>query len=292
MNITYSTNPHLPKLRARAVELVRLGKSIREVARYFGFNPSTVSRWNRKVPKSGTHAIPTNSSRPHSHPKQLKATVVQRIIELRLILKGRCAEVIHKHLLKEDIKVSLSSVKRTLDRQRLTNKKTKWKKYHYSTERPEAAKPGDLVQIDTVHLMKNESKRIYIYTLLDVCSRWAYALAFEKLSNLNTVKFVRLAEQKAPFNFNCLQSDHGPEFSKLFTKKIKILHRHSRIRKPNDNAHLERFNRTLQDEYVHGVTLNTRSINKGLPDYLKYYNHQRLHLGLNLKTPSEVLQSY
>jgi transposase len=169
MNITYSTNPHLPKLRAKAVEMVRSGKSIRETARYFGFNPSTVSRWNRKVPEGGINAIPTNSSRPLSHPKQLKSSVVQRIVELRLKLKGRCAEVIHKHLEKEDFKVSLSSVKRTLDRQRLTNKKTKWKKYHYSTERPLAAKPGDLVQIDTVHLMKTESKRVYIYTLLDVC---------------------------------------------------------------------------------------------------------------------------
>lgn len=292
MKITYSINPYLPKLRAKAVEMVRSGKSIRETARYFGFDPATVSRWNRKVPKNGSHAIPTQSSRPHSHPKQLKAKVVSRIIELRFALKGRCAEVIHKHLINEGAKVSLSSVKRTLDRQRLTKKKTKWKKLHYQTQRPKAAKPGDLVQIDTVHLMKNQSERMYIYTLLDVYSRWAYAMAFERLSNSNALKFVRLAKEKAPFNFNCLQSDNGPEFSKQFSRRVKILHRHSRIRTPNDNAHLERFNRTLQDECVSKLVLNTKAVNKELSDYLNYYNTQRLHLGLNLKTPSEVLQSY
>src|SRR5438105_549730 len=109
MKITYSTNPHLPKLRAKAVEMVRSGKSIRKTARYFGFDPATVSRWNRKAPMGGVSAIATVSSRPHSHPKQLKTLVVNRIIELRLKLKGRCAEVIHKHLLKEDFKISLSS---------------------------------------------------------------------------------------------------------------------------------------------------------------------------------------
>jgi transposase InsO family protein len=292
MKITYSTNPHLPKLRAKAVEMVRSGKSIRETARYFGFDPASVSRWNRKAPKGGVSAIATLSSRPHSHPKQLKAKLVNRIVELRLSLRGRCAEVIHKHLVKEGLWVSLSSVKRTLDRQRLTKKKTKWKKLHYQTERPKAYKPGDLVQIDTVHLLKNQSERMYIYILLDVCSRWAFALAFERLSNSNALKFVKLAKEKAPFSFNCLQSDNGPEFSKQFSKRVRILHRHSRIRTPNDNAHLERFNRTLQDECVSKVRLNTKTVNKELLSYLNYYNHQRLHLGINLKTPSEVLQSY
>ena len=292
MHITYSTNPHLPRLRAKAVEMLRSGKSLRQVSRHFGFNASTISRWNKRVPKTGAWLIPTKSSRPHHHSKELSPNITNRIVELRRALKGRCAEVIHGHMIRENIRVSLSSVKRTLDRRGMTKKKSPWKKLHYSIKRPEALKPGDLVEVDTIHLMKDEHSRMYIYTLLDVHSRWAYAKAFDKLSNPNSIKFVREARGLAPFKFLCIQSDHGSEFSKRFSKLIKLTHRHARIRKPNDNGHLERFNRTIQDELVSHLTTNVRIINKQLPEYLNYYNTRRLHLGLNLKTPAEVLQRY
>jgi hypothetical protein len=92
------------------------------------------------VPLSGAFLVPTQSSKPHKHPRQLKPEVIKRIVELRLGLKGRCAEVVYEYLQREHIKVSLSSVKRTLDRLGLTKKKTAWKKYHLSTPRPEALK--------------------------------------------------------------------------------------------------------------------------------------------------------
>jgi transposase InsO family protein len=288
MKLTYSTNPYLPELRAKAVDMVRDGKSIREVARYFGFNPATVSRWNQKAPLGGVSSIPTKSSRPHHHPKELDAHVVQRIVDLRLKLKGRCAEVIHEQLKRDGVPVSLSSVKRTLDRRSLTKKKSKWKKLHFQTPRPTPAKPGDLIQVDTVHIMQDEKKRIYIYTLIDLYSRWSYAWAAEKLSTANSILFVNKAKTKAPFVFQVIQSDHGPEFSKLFSKRIQATHRHSRIRAPNDNAHIERFNRTIQDEYLNTLPVDASLINRGLPKYLRYYNQERLHLGINLRTPLEM----
>lgn len=288
MKLTYSTNPHLPRLRAKAVEMVRSGKSMREVARYFGFDPATISRWNKKAGAAGAWVIPTTSSKPHHHPKELDRATVRRIITLRIQLKGRCAEVIHAQLQKEGVPVSLSSVKRTLDRHLLTKKKSPWKKLHFQTPRPSPVKPGDLVQVDTVHIMQTEQKRIYIYTLIDLYSRWSYAWASEKLSTHNSILFVSKARSKAPFTFQCIQSDHGPEFSRLFTKRIKTAHRHSRIRTPNDNAHVERFNRTIQDEFLNRIPVDVKAINRGLPKYLQYYNTERLHLGINLKTPLEM----
>jgi len=289
LGMPYSTNPNLPKIRAQAVEMVRSGKSIRSVARYFGFNPGTVCKWVKRAPVGRVTAIPTRSSKPRSHPKKLKYEIVKRIIDLRIETKGRCSEVIHQLLLNEGIKVSLNSVKRTLRRNYLIKPRSPWKKYHLSGERPKAVKPGDLVQLDTIHVMKDEERRIYIYTLLDVYSRWAYAWASNKISSGNTLKFVQRAESKTNFDFSCLQSDHGPEFSFYFTKMVKTKHRHSRVRKPNDNAHLERFNRTIQNEFLKYLPADVKKINQQLPKYLKYYNEQRLHLGLGLKTPAQML---
>jgi len=284
----YTINPYLPKLRAKAVEMVVQGQSIRQVARYIGVNASTVSRWCKKVPSGGCHLIPTKSSRPKHHPRELNKNVVNRIIEIRKS-NGRCSEVVHQHLLKENINVSLSSVKRTLDRNYLTKKRSPWKRYHKPMERPEVAKPGDLVQLDTIHLMESENSRIYVYTLLDLYSRWSYAKAVKRLSGKQTVSFVKSANKKFFYDFKCLQSDHGPEFSQHFTERVKITHRHSRIRRPNDNAHIERFNRTIQEELLDKLPHNVNVINRYLPKYLKYYNTERLHMGINFKTPSQML---
>jgi transposase InsO family protein len=284
----YTINPKMPKLRIKAVNMVRSGYSIRQVARYFGFCPSTISRWNNKVPLNGMYELPTESPAPKHHPWKTDHGIVNRIIEIRKNT-GRCAEVIHQMLLNENLTVSLSTVKRTLDRQYLTKKKSKWKRWHKYDERPKANNPGDLVQIDTIHLMRNGSKRIYIYTLLDVFSRWAYAWSSDRMSAGLSANFVKRAQVKSPFMFNCVQSDHGPEFSNYFTDRIKIKHRHSRIRKPNDNGHLERFNRTIQNELLRKIPVDVKVINSKLPYYLKYYNTKRLHLGLDLKTPIDIL---
>lgn len=123
--------------------------------------------------------------------------------------------------------------------------------------------------------------------MLDVHSRWAYAYAVRKINSRKTIQFVKQGIKKAPFLPKCLQTDHGPEFSTHFTERIGIKHRHSRVRMPNDNAHLERFNRTIQEECVNKTPKNVCALNKSIAKYLDYYNNERLHLGLGLKTPAD-----
>jgi len=287
----YTTNPQMPKLRARAVKMVRDGQSVSEVARYFGYTKGAVSKWNKKVPVGGAPEIPTQSSRPHHHPNELPAETVDAIIACKKKYR-RCSDVIHQHLLNGGIKVCLNSVKRKLDEAGLIKKRSPWKRLHLPIERPLALKPGDLVIVDTIHLMVSEKKRIYVYTLIDVYSRWCYAWATDRINARNSIKFLAKAQTLACFKFNCIQSDHGSEFSQHFSKRIKTLHRHSRVRKPNDNSYLERFNRTLQDECLRKLPVNVKVFNETLPVYLDYYNDERLHMGINFKTPNQLLKCF
>jgi len=273
----------------KAVLLLEQGWSSRKVARHLGFSQSAIVKWSKRAPDDGRAVIPTKSSKPKSHPKSIDWKIKRRIIELRVKTNGRCSEVIHKMLKNENIAVSQSTVKRVLKRNLMLKEKSPWKKYHLSGERPEALNPGDLVQIDTIHLWLNNRERIYVYTLIDVHSRWTYAYATKRISGGETLKFVRAARKKASFNFNCVQSDHGPEFSKYFTQMIQTRHRHIRVRKPNDNAHIERFNRTIQQELLSQLPREVNVINRHLKGYLRYYNQERLHLGINLLTPWEML---
>ena len=221
--------------------------------------------------------------------------MVWKIFQQRIKTR-RCAEVIHQELINQEIRTSLSSVRRTLDRHGLLKKRSKWKRYHPPVDRPYPLKSGDLVQIDTIHRMISVKKRLYIFVLIDVFSRWVYARAYEKMNGRQTLKFVKEAQENASFKFEMLQSDHGPEFSKWFTSRIEKNHRYTRIGKPNDNAHIERVNRTIQEECLDKLPNDVSKINCELKKYLQYYNHERLHLSLKLKTPfqfiNKVIPSY
>ena len=248
MYMSYSSNPNLPWVRAEAVRLVKQGWSIRKTAKHFGFSHCAVRLWLKKKAVYGQHGrmeIPTQSSRPCHHSKQLKPEMVNAIVEQRL-KHNRCAEVVHRELFNQGIVVSLSSVKRILKREGLIRHRSPWKRWHFSEHRPEAVLAGDLVQIDTIHFIVN-GKMFYVYTIIDVASRWAFAEVTPRINAINSFKFVKEALKVSGFNFKMIQSDHGSEFSSWFTEhlgKLHISHRHSRVRKPNDNGHDERFNRT------------------------------------------------
>lgn len=289
--MSYTTNPQMPKLRARAVREVQLGKSVSEVARYYGYSKSAVSKWCKKVPRAGAHEIPTMSSRPHHHPNELSDDVVEKIIKCKKKY-DRCSEVIHQYLKNDGVVVSLNSVRRKIDQAGLMRKRSPWKRLHLSIHRPEALKPGDLVMVDTIHIMIEPKKRIYIYTLIDVHSRWSYAWAVERIGAAKSVEFIKKAHEAAPFKFNCIQSDNGAEFTQHFTERINMLHRHSRVRKPNDNSYIERFNRTLKEECLRNFQRDVTIFNMALPAYLEFYNTERLHMGIDFKTPNSLVKCF
>lgn len=293
MYMPYTTNPHMPKVRMEAVRLVKYRKwSIRKVARYIGVEPSTISRWCKKDPSGGWYRIPTRSSRPHTSPHALERNIVSAIVAKR-VGRRRCGQVIHQELLRDGIPVSLSSVQRTLERCQLLKKRSPWKRPHDYTPRPEAAYSGALLQLDTVHIIAPDGSRIYIYTLIDLYSRWAYAEVAERIGAEISAQFLMRARHTASFPFMMVQTDHGSEFSTWFTHscwRMGMQHRHSRVRQSNDNAHIERFNRTVQEECLDRTIHTIDAFKKALAEYLPYYNSERLHMGINYQTPLEVLR--
>lgn len=287
-------NPNLPRLRLQAANLVIKQRwSTREVARHVGFDHSTIVRWVAKAKKQNSrYAIPTLSSRPRSHPNRLSSEIVQSILDRRQA-HHRCAEVIHHELTGDGIAVSLSSVKRTLKRHNLVYP-SKWKKWHQYPPRPLPERPGILVEIDSMRdgLRIGDLK---VYALIDVCSRWAQAKAVKRVNSWQSAEFLTEARRSALFQFKTIQTDHGSEFARWFSKRITsagLEHRHTRVRKPTDNSHVERFIGTLQRECLSRIPKSFKSWQREIPEYIRYYNTSRPHMGLDMKTPLEVVQSY
>lgn len=299
--MAYSNNPLLPKARRLAVNLVlKQGLTQAQAARKVGVHRSTIYRWIKKT--KGLHGgafIHTTSSRPHAHPRQLPATVIKRILELRWQLK-RCAAVLHAVLRREGVMVSLASVNRVLARHSLTNS---WhgqpgKQRHKRTPRPRVEAPGDLVQVDTVHFNakwgKSAGVKHYLYTLIDLKTRWVYAWASPRQNPELSAKFVMEAQKLFPYPFKIIQTDNGQEFSKKFEAILNengMQQRRIRLGKKNDNAHIERFNRTIQDECL-GRWPTPSTIQRKIDPYLDFYNNKRLHLGIQCNTPVDVLRRF
>ncbi len=289
--MAYTTNPKAPKVRRDAAQLVlQQGMGVRTVARKYGVSPGTITKWVKKAKKVGIHPIPTRSSRPKHSPKRLSDEVRDKVGKKRIEL-GRSIEVIHHALKEKGVHLGVSSVYRILKSQYLIKTRSKWKRYHPKTPRPLPLSPGDLVQIDTIHLQNQWKEKIYVYTIIDVYSRTAFARCYQKHSTYASLDFLRRAEKVFHFTISCIQSDHGPEFGSHFTRMAGMRHRHSRVRKPNDNAHVERFNRTLQEECLNGIPLNVVKINKALHAYLNYYNTKRHHFSLKFRAPSAILDA-
>ena len=278
----------MPRIRRDAARLYHKGWSARKIGRYFGFHHTAIMKWVKQSRIVGDVPILTRSSEPKKFRKPTNTDIENKICKMRIETK-RCSSVIYEQLKREGVKIGKTTVHRILDRARLLKKKSPWKRIHLHVDRPKALKPGDLVELDTIHLMVGKKKRIYVLTLIDTYSRFAYAKCFERVTAETSAVFLKEAVHVSPFLFSMIQTDHGSEFGPWFVKRVKRNHRYTRIGKPNDNAHIERFNRTLQEECLDRVERNVQKINRALKKYLSYYNNRRIHLGINAMIPMEMV---
>ena len=163
--------------------------------------------------------------------------------------------------------------------------------------RPHVTKPGELVQTDTIHHVDpTTGRRLYYYTVIDLFTRMTHVTVSTQLRQGTAAQAVLAAQRAFGFSFAMVQSDNGPEYGRYFEDQLRhqgIAMRHSRLHRPNDNAHIERFNRTLQEECIghywnRSVPLPSQQAK--LSAWLEYYNTQRVHLGIQLLTPMQMLQ--
>ncbi len=322
--MAYSTNPNLPKVRAIALRmLIAEQLPLLVVARKCGVHRSTIWRWKQKwlqlnenVQLSNPNRpnrtislknkllacrwrILTRSSRPHTHPHTIGSSIVQRILLLRRTL-NRCAEVVWHHATTIDkMIISLSSVRRILRRHHCFDGARKHKVRPDNPKRPAVTRPGELVQTDTIHyICPTTYRRRYVYTVIDLYSRMTYAEVHDRILPGKAAQTVVRAQNYFGFAFRMVQADNGPEFGRYFEQTLRhynIALRHSRLGRPNDNAHIERFNRTIQEECL-GSRISSRvataTLQTKITNYIEFYNTKRVHLSLQYRTPSEMLQRF
>jgi transposase InsO family protein len=153
---------------------------------------------------------------------------------------------------------------------------------------------GDLVELDTIVKFDWGIKR-YIITAVDTQTRYTFAWSYQRTNSKNAKDFFDKLKRVFPYRIKRVQTDNGPEFHRYFKDCLKeqnITHFWNYPSQPYRNGHIEKYNRTIQDEFIdqHTVLLeDPKTFNHKLMDYLIWYNTKRPHWSLGLLSPVDYL---
>jgi hypothetical protein len=143
---------------------------------------------------------------------------------------------------------------------------------------------------DTVERVTNGIKDYFI-SAIDAKMKFSLTIPYKRLNSQNMTDFYFKFKLVYPSIVKTWQTDNGSENLGEFDKQLKIdgvPHLFIYPRCPKIDTYIERYNRTLQDEFIDPnlEEMHDKGVfGQKLSDYLIYYNSQRPHHSLNLKSP-------
>ena len=313
-----TSDPHREVIERR-IEIIKFYDDYGQEAtkRAFGKSRSTIYLWKQKLKKSGgklSSLAPGDRAPKRRRHRIVDPAIEGFIVQYRSLHPGADKTTItpglHAFCLARKLKpISESTVGRIIrglkDRGRLPKSNKVTLNGRYGTllvrdSRPHKKKlrrkgfdpslPGDLVQMDTVSIFTAGLKR-YLFTAIDVRTRFAFAYAYKSASSANGHDFLGKFLRVAPFVTRRIQTDNGSEFAKHFDDSCsdnRLTHFFNYPKHPKSNAHCERFNRTIQEQcvnlYVDRLD-ELQDFNHQLMNYLIWYNTEKPHRGIGKLTP-------
>jgi len=303
------------KLRLDRIIYYQQGHSATQTARHYGIQRKTFYKWFGQFQEDNLYSLRNleDKSKAPKKVRQREITSVQeqRIVRLRkeYIRYGKMKiKEIYRTIYNEEI--SSWKVQKVIEKYRLyyhpvktariarKRKKAQGKKriteLNLNKLKWYQKKAGYIICLDTVVIYCQSVKR-YIFTAIDKYGKFAYARMYKNKSSKNASDFLRRLNYLLDGNIPRVGHDNGTEFEKYFKAaclKLKIEQYCSRVRTPKDNPNNERFNRTLQEEFIQlgNFTPDTEIFNRKLTEWLIEYNFRRPHAALNYQTPIEFVK--
>jgi transposase InsO family protein len=271
-------------------------------ARHFGIGRMTLYRWIKRLKHYGITGLNEESRKP----RQLRQTTtsrntVIRIVQLRKQYPAWSKYKIKALLKREGIEVSASTVGRVLRRRGLIDQRISRKRRKASL-RPKArfpkglriSEPGDMIQMDTKHIMLTGGRRFYQFTAIDVLSKRKVMRVYPSESSRNGAHFLQECFLNFPFPIKAVQTDNGSTFLKEFDKLCKekrIPHYFIYPRTPKQNTYVEISQEADKREfYQQGNVCSLLPVmQRKIREWEDIWNNVRPHEALGQLTPSEYL---
>ena len=297
--------------------VVEDGWSYRRAAERFQVCPTTARRWAGRYRAAGPAGMLDRSSAPHRSPRRTPVGVERRIIRLRCTRRwgpariagrlGLPASTVHAVLVRYRVPRLAH-----LDRATGTRIRRQIRRYEHPA-------PGELVHVDvkklgripdggghrvldrrtgernakaTTPARRRDGKPVigwsYLHTALDDHSRLAYTEILPDERKETAVAFWTRAQAfftAAGIPVRRVLTDNGSAYKSRFWREhltaAGIRHKRTRPYRPQTNGKVERYHRTLADEwaYTRPYTSDTARA-AALPNWLHSYNHHRDHTAI------------
>lgn len=310
----------LARKRLSVLELAQELGSVSKACKHAGMDRTSFYEWKRRFQAQGLEGLKDLPPVARSHPQTTPEEVQQRIVAMAMENPTRGCNFLSAQLALEGVHLSAVTVQNILTRRSLGSRYERLLELErralakeieltpelakriekanpcFAERHVESSRPGELLCQDTffVGSFKGIGK-VYLHTVVDTFGSYAFGV-------LGTGKqpewaVSALYNEALPFYaerdiaVSSVLTDNGREFCgteshpfELFLALSDIEHRRTKVRSPRTNGFVERFHRTVLDEFFR-VRLRTQfyesveALQSDLDEWLLYYNEQRPHLG-------------
>jgi len=273
-----------------AWELFEQGLPKSHIAKQVGVHRETIGIWITGIAQIGLQEYLDTyiaAKKGERRSRQIDPILKRWVWKIREEEKECCGQKI-QYFLEKDYGIkppALSKIYEILSEK--YEVKSKWKKNMMSGPVPQAQKPREVIQMDTI-----DFGEVFAFTAVDIFSREADVFLAPELTALYGYEFLRYSMQRRFNSFSeLIQTDGGSEFKESFKSHVLEYTNRYRISHPykkNEQSYIESFNRTVRKECLGWNKYKTYEIPEMagyVEEFLERYHYHRPHIGLGMKPP-------
>lgn len=266
------------------------------IARQLEVNRDTIYEWLNRIQAHPQGLIGfleayEKAKKGERSKRKIDGLLKTRIYRLREENRQCCGQKIQEYLFDDyGIYLSVPSIYTILaEKYKL---RSKWKKNQHRGKLIKSTKPREIIQMDTVHF-----GMVFAFTAVDTFAKDVSVKLYPTLTSTDGKDFLTHSFNRF-HHTELLQTDGGPEFKGEFKRHVFEYAKRFRVARPykkNEQSFIESFNRSLRKECLGWGNFHPQQIpnlEKELTEYLDYYHTKRRHMGINMKTPHQLLQEY
>lgn len=279
---------------------------VRQTARELGISPGTIINWRERAKSMYVHGYlrVTGLTRKSTRPKtvrrtMLPATTQDQISTFRKTTNFGAIKI--RHILQTPS--HHRTIHRFLKHKGLIPEQPAYRRPQLQPTIHMHAKNVTTIgfcQMDVKYITPQLSGlpwTVFEYALIDIFCRYKAALIVPQLDAHASVSFLRVILPSLPFPVRFIQTDNGLEWQSEFLQYLTehhIDHHFVHKNSPNENAIIERSFRTDEEEFFfwrYTTARDLHDLNTQFDAFLHFYNYERPHLGIQLMTPIDKMQS-
>jgi transposase InsO family protein len=307
--------PLTPEGRLRLCQMIEEGWTIASSAESMRISRQTAHKWWRRYLEAGPAGLEDRSSRPRRCPTKTSPKVERRLVELRRRHQLGPARLAPR------AGVPASTLHRVLQRHGVSRLSDLERKSGRTVRRIETSRPGELVHMDVKKQaripkgggwrVKPEGQRgrlkngaagrprlgyACIHSAIDAHSRLAYSEVHRDEKATTAIAFWRRAKaffESYGITVERVLTDNGSCYvARIFDQELvanAIKHSRTKPFHPQTNGKVERYNRTLLNEWAYARPYRSEAARtRALDTWLHMYNHHRHHTAIDGPPVSRV----